>query len=91
MAGRGAPCDTPRAAPKRPAESIRSDQAIHDRSRHLETYLNQIRKLDQQVADQMCVSPKTVDGYRKSLFEKLHVKSRVGLVIFAIKHNLVEI
>lgn len=45
----------------------------------------------QQIAGEMFVSPKTVDGYRKSLFEKLNAKSRVGLVMFAIKHKLVEV
>ena len=43
-----------------------------------------------QIADQMCLSPKTIDGYRMSLFEKLNVKSRVGLVLYAIKNGLVE-
>lgn len=45
----------------------------------------------QQIADEMCVSPKTVDGYRKSLFEKLNLKSRVGLVVFAIKQGWVQV
>lgn len=40
-----------------------------------------------QIADVMCLSPKTIDGYRESLFNKLSVKSRVGLVIYSIKHN----
>jgi DNA-binding NarL/FixJ family response regulator len=44
-----------------------------------------------EIAAKMFVSPKTVDGYRNSLFEKLNVKSRVGLVLFAIKHGLVEL
>jgi DNA-binding NarL/FixJ family response regulator len=38
----------------------------------------------------MCLSPKTIDGYRNSLFEKLKVKSRVGLVLFAIKNRMVN-
>ncbi|WP_234110625.1 MULTISPECIES: response regulator transcription factor [Chryseobacterium] len=41
-----------------------------------------------EIADQMCVSPRTIDGYRDSVFAKLHVKSRVGIVLYAIKHNL---
>ena len=41
-----------------------------------------------QIADQMCLSPKTIDGYRDSLFEKLHVKNRIGLVIYAIKSKI---
>ncbi len=44
-----------------------------------------------EIADRMCLSPRTVDGYRESLFEKLEVKSRVGLVLFAIKRGLVAV
>jgi DNA-binding NarL/FixJ family response regulator len=44
-----------------------------------------------QIADQMHVSPRTVDGYRDDLFAKLDVKSRVGLVLFAIKHKIVSV
>lgn len=43
------------------------------------------------IADKMCLAPKTIDGYRANLFEKLNVKSRVGLVMYAIKHKMVEI
>ena len=42
-----------------------------------------------QIADRMFLSPKTIDGYRNSLFEKLNVKSRVGLALYAVKHGLV--
>jgi two-component system invasion response regulator UvrY len=45
----------------------------------------------QQIADKMFLSPKTIDGYRNSLFEKLNVKSRVGLVLYAIKNDLVTL
>ena len=41
-----------------------------------------------EIADVMFLSPKTIDGYRDSVFIKLDVKSRVGLVLFAIKHQL---
>ena len=41
-----------------------------------------------EIADKMFVSPKTVDGYRDSVFIKLDIKNRVGLVLFAMKHNL---
>lgn len=44
-----------------------------------------------EIADKMLLSPKTIDGYRNSLFEKLNVKSRVGLALFAVKHGLVNI
>ena len=44
-----------------------------------------------EIAEKMFLSPKTIDGYRDNLFQKLNVKNRVGLVIYAIKNNLVEI
>ncbi len=44
-----------------------------------------------EIADTMCLSPKTIDGYRASVFEKLELKSRVGLAMYAIKSGLVEL
>jgi DNA-binding NarL/FixJ family response regulator len=44
-----------------------------------------------EIADQMKISVRTVDGYRDQLFEKLHVKSRVGLVLYAIKNKLIDL
>ena len=41
-----------------------------------------------EVADKMCLSPKTIDGYRNNLFVKLNVKNRVGLVMYAIKNKI---
>ncbi len=41
-----------------------------------------------EIADQMHVSPRTVDGYRDSLFEKLGVKSRVGLCLYAVRMGM---
>ncbi len=43
------------------------------------------------IASNMQVSPRTVDGYRDDLFKKLNVQSRVGLVIFAIKNGLFKL
>ena len=45
-------------------------------------------KTYKEIAQEMHLSPKTIDGYRESLFEKLDVKSRVGLVLFAIKNKI---
>lgn len=42
-----------------------------------------------EIAARMFLSPKTIDGYRNSLFEKLNVKSRVGLALYAVKNGLV--
>ena len=44
-----------------------------------------------EIATAMNVSPRTVDGYRDDLLRKLNVESRVGLVIYAIKHGLYKL
>ena len=44
-----------------------------------------------EIADKMYVSPRTIDGYRDALFEKLQVKTRVGLVMYAIKNSIVNL
>jgi DNA-binding NarL/FixJ family response regulator len=45
----------------------------------------------QQIAGEMFVSERTVDGYRESLFKKFNVSNRVGLVLYAIKNQLVQL
>lgn len=44
-----------------------------------------------EIAGKMNLSPKTIDGYRQELFNRLEIKNRVGLVIYALKNNLVSI
>jgi two-component system, NarL family, invasion response regulator UvrY len=44
-----------------------------------------------EIADKMFVSPRTIDGYRDALFEKLNIKTRVGLVMYAIKNGIVTV
>ncbi|MEW7280309.1 response regulator transcription factor [Aquimarina sp. 2201CG1-2-11] len=44
-----------------------------------------------EIADKMFVSPKTIDGYRNALFEKLNVKNRVGLALYAVKQSWVKL
>ncbi len=45
----------------------------------------------QQIADIMQVQPRTVDGYREDLFDKFGIKSKTGLVLFVLKHQLMEV
>lgn len=41
-----------------------------------------------EIADLMCLSPKTIEGYRNAIFEKLNLRNRTGLVIYAIKNKI---
>ena len=44
-----------------------------------------------EIAAKMNVSPRTIDSYRESLFSKLNIKSRTGLVVYGIKNSLISI
>ncbi|MBU1374224.1 MAG: response regulator transcription factor [Bacteroidetes bacterium] len=46
---------------------------------------------NKEIAEKMNLSIRTIDGYRDQLFEKLNVKSRIGLVLYAIKNKIVSI
>lgn len=43
-----------------------------------------------QIADIMSVQPRTVDGYRESIFEKFDIKSKTGLVLFVLRYKLFD-
>jgi two-component system, NarL family, invasion response regulator UvrY len=43
-----------------------------------------------EIAMQLNLSTRVVDNYREVLFEKLNVRSRVGLAIYAIKNGIVS-
>lgn len=44
----------------------------------------------EQISKTMEVSRRTVDGYRESLFSKFNIKSKTGLVLFAIKFGIIK-
>ncbi|MBL7690497.1 MAG: response regulator transcription factor [Flavipsychrobacter sp.] len=41
-----------------------------------------------EIADMMKISHRTIDGYRDQLFLKLNIKSRTGLVLYALKTGI---
>ena len=67
--------------------------AVNNLSENEVTFLKWIctEKTYKEIADEMCLSPRTIDTYRDNLFKKLEVKTRVGLAIFAIKNSIVTI
>ena len=42
-----------------------------------------------EISVKMNLTPRIVDNFRDSLFDKLNIKSRVGLDIYAVKNGLV--
>lgn len=46
---------------------------------------------NQQIAEELYISTRTVDAHRRNLLQKTGANNTAGLVTYAIKHNLVDI
>ncbi|WP_440999745.1 response regulator [Fodinibius sp. SL11] len=46
---------------------------------------------NQEIADELFISSRTVDAHRRNLLQKTGAKNTAGLVTYAIKHDLVDI
>ncbi|WP_066224249.1 response regulator transcription factor [Formosa haliotis] len=44
-----------------------------------------------EIADQLCISPRTVEGHRNNLLLKTESKNVAGLVTYAVKNNLLNL
>lgn len=47
------------------------------------------QKTTNEIADQLFISPRTVEGHRNNLLLKTEAKNTAGLVVFAIQHKVV--
>jgi DNA-binding NarL/FixJ family response regulator len=43
----------------------------------------------QEIGEQLFLSKRTVEGYRTRILEKMEAKNTAGVVVFALKHNLI--
>jgi DNA-binding NarL/FixJ family response regulator len=81
-------------------------QALHlitDENSEINTFVNlSIKEVEfiklmcteknyQDIANEMGLSTRTIDGYRDSLFRKLNVTTRVGLVMYAVRNKIVNV
>lgn len=63
--------------------------SITDRELEILNYICEERS-GKDIGEILKISPNTVETHRKNLMKKINVKSTVGLVLFATKHNLVN-
>ena len=47
-------------------------------------------KTTREIADELFLSPKTIEGYRKNLLEKTGAKNVAGLVLYALRYGIVK-
>ena len=73
-----------------PEVAIEDDEALSERE--LEVLLEICKGLsNQQIADKLFISKRTVDKHRANILDKTGCPNTANLVVYAIKHKLVEI
>jgi DNA-binding NarL/FixJ family response regulator len=45
---------------------------------------------NKEIADQLSLSKRTVEGYREKILEKINARNTVGIVVYAIKNKIFE-
>lgn len=80
------------AAPKKKSEQEIILEQLSDRERQfLKLVCHEAEYTYDQIASLMNVQHRTVDSYRESIFQKFSIKSKTGLVLFVLKHRLMEV
>lgn len=44
-----------------------------------------------EIGEKLYCSPRTVEGYRDALFEKLDLRTRIGLVVYGIRNGIIKV
>ena len=75
------------------SDAMRRNEEVEILSeREIDVLLGICRGLStQEIADKLFISKRTVDSHRANILEKTESKNTASLVVYAIKHNLVEI
>lgn len=66
-----------------------SDNGLSSRDKDILRLICQERTTT-EIADTLFLSPKTIEGYRKSLMEKAEARNMAGLVLFAVRNGLAQ-
>ena len=66
----------------------KNEDLIHLTEREKEFLKYSVTEMNyKEISEKMCCSPRTVESYRDNLFEKLELKTRVGLAVYALKNG----
>jgi DNA-binding CsgD family transcriptional regulator len=44
-----------------------------------------------EIGDQLCLSPRTVETYRRTMMEKIGCRNTVGLVLYALRRGIIKL
>jgi DNA-binding NarL/FixJ family response regulator len=49
------------------------------------------QKTSAEIGDRLCMSARTVEGYRERLYDKTGAKNTAGLVVYALRHRIADL
>jgi two-component system invasion response regulator UvrY len=67
-----------------------NDKVLSERETELLQYMAS-ELTYKEIAAKMFLSPKTVEGHREALCEKLDIKTRVGLVLYGVRNGIIKV
>lgn len=65
-------------------------EILSEREMEIVRMITQAKKA-QEIAETLCLSPKTVNSYRYRIFEKLNIESDVELILMAVRFGLIDV
>lgn len=69
--------------------TLKNEIQLNDREQEvLKLICNELTT--QEISEQIFLSPRTVEGIRQKLLEKIDVKNSVGLVLYAFRNGIIE-
>ncbi|MEO8067602.1 MAG: LuxR C-terminal-related transcriptional regulator [Flavobacteriales bacterium] len=74
-----------------PLYNSASNPLTHREREFLVRVCNPAEHTYKQIAEHMQVHRRTVDGYRVAIFNKFGIRSKVGLVLLAVRCGLVKV
>ena len=78
-------------------DEMKNEDAGNDQGRRLNSRETQFLELlangksYKEIAQQMYLSPRTLDDYKKAVSKKTGIKSRIGLILYAIRIGMVDV
>ena len=72
-----------------PVRFIHEGQSLSPRERDL-LRLVCMEKSNQEIANALSITIRTVEGYRKNLMVKIGAKNSIGMVMYALKHGIIS-
>lgn len=77
-------------APKAPQPKFATNIQLTSREQEILNLICQ-QKTAQEIAEQLYITKRTVEGHKNNLLSKLGIKNTAGLIVYAIKEGLIDL